>query len=119
LTVNGKNHWPDKKISYLFFTIPSSSNAHILKPSLWWIMAQFCTILHKFAQFCTICTIFAQFLYNRQRVASDESKQIQAQKDGFPHFAHNLISHLCKQKIPYPNPHKLSSPPMRKTAGTF
>jgi hypothetical protein len=33
-----------------------------------------------------------------------ESKQIQAQKDGFPHLVHNLFSHLCTQKIPYPKP---------------
>jgi hypothetical protein len=67
-------------------------------------LAQFYTILHKFAQFCIICTNFAQFLHNRQMDPLVKSKQIRAQKDGFPHLVHNLFSHLFTQKIPYPEP---------------
>jgi hypothetical protein len=42
---------------------------------------QICTILHNLHNFRTI-------LLKRQWVALLESKQIQAQKDGFPHFVH-------------------------------
>ena len=68
-------------------------------------IAQISTILHNLHNFRTI-------LLNRQRVALVESKQIQAQKDGFSNFVHKCENKLCTQKISYPTLPKssISSP---------